>query len=87
MKIEDLILKVVEEPTDSNKKEYENSINQLEYNLAIAGDKVEAFSVRGKYAAVMLKEWVKKYKSTEGCPCSYADTLNIPFRTIKNPND
>lgn len=85
MKIEELIQKIVENPTENNKKEYENVINQLEYDLAMQGNKVEAFSIRGKCAEKMLKEWVSKYKSTEGCPCSYADTLNIPFRQIKKP--
>jgi predicted RecB family endonuclease len=85
MLIDKLITEIVECPSEDNKNEYEDAVNCLEYNLAMQGEKVKAFSVRRDYAIQMLKQWVAKYKTTEGCPVSYADTLNIPFRTIKKP--
>ena len=85
MMIDKLITDIVESPSENNKNEYEDAVNCLEYDLAMQGDKVKAFSVRRDYAIKMLNQWVSKYKTTEGCPVSYADTLNIPFRTIKKP--
>lgn len=92
--IEDL----VESPTQENIELYFKEVNQIEYELLLEADKYpkksqdyfykrnEAFSVRSSCAIKLLNLWVKKYNSTENCPVKYADTLNIPFRTIKRPD-
>lgn len=85
IELDKLITEIVESPSENSKNQYENAVNLLEYNLAMKGEKVQAFSVRREYAIKMLTQWVAKYKTTEGCPASYADTLNIPFRTINKP--
>lgn len=95
--IEKLIDDVVSNPTDDKKNEFLNCIQQLEYSLLVDAEslpfksreyfdkRTEAFSVRGKYAKIILKKWIAKFNSTEGCPLKYEDTLNIPFRSIKKP--
>lgn len=36
-------------------------------------------------AGIFLKKWTEKHPTTERCPVSYRDTLNIPFQEIKEP--
>jgi hypothetical protein len=95
--VEILLNMVLEEPTEENKKNYLNKLNELEYALIEESAKYpdksqenldlrkESFSTRGTYAKKMLSLWVNKYQTTEGCPHSYQDTLNIPFQQIKKP--
>jgi hypothetical protein len=87
IELDQLITEIVESPNENSKNQYENAVNCLEYELAMKGEKVQAFSVRREYAMKMVTQWVAKYKTTEGCPASYADTLNIPFKTIKKPSN
>lgn len=95
--IEDLILKLVNNPTEENKEKYNKFISETEYNLLVDCEnfpyksqeyflkRTIAFSFRGKCAVKLISNWVGKYGTSEGCPVSYADTLNIPFREIKKP--
>jgi hypothetical protein len=97
--IEEIIKTLVENPTDENRERYLKYVNQTEYSLLLEAEnfpfksqeyfnkRSEAFSYRGKCAAKLLRSWVPAHGSTEGCPASYADTLNIPFRQISVPND
>lgn len=94
--IETIIQKVLENPSQENKIEYEKIVSEIEYNLLIESEKfphksqekfskrTEAFSFRRNCAIQLISKWVEKYNTTENCPVSYADTLNIPFREIKN---
>jgi hypothetical protein len=95
--VEILLNMVLEEPTEENKENYLNKLNELEYALIEESAKYpdksqenldlrkESFSTRTTYAKKMLSLWVNKYQTTEGCPHSYQDTLNIPFQQIKKP--
>ena len=95
--IEILIDNLIENPTEDSKKDYERFVSEKEYELLIESEKfkfksqeyfsgrTEAFSFRKDCAVKLLSKWVKTYNTTEGCPVSYADTLNIPFREIKKP--
>lgn len=95
--IESLINDLIQNPTEDNKKLYEKFVSEKEYELLIECEKFEfksqeyfsgrtkAFSFRKDCAVELLSKWVKTYNTTEGCPVSYADTLNIPFREIKKP--
>jgi len=88
---------VIESPTEENIIEYLATLNELEYSILEESEhylpkspeniniRREAFAIRPKYAKIMLEKWVGKYKTTEGCPHSYQDTLNIPFQQIKGP--
>jgi hypothetical protein len=91
----ELIDLVIENPTEENKNTFLTSLNELEYSiLASAEDfpkkspeyfqiRTQAFSIRPEYARMLLRKWVAKFGSTDGCPLKYEDTLNIPFRQIK----
>jgi hypothetical protein len=95
--IEDLISNLVSNPTEENKEKYNKFISQTEYNLLVDCENLPyksqeyfskrtiAFSFRGECAVKLISNWVSKYGTSEGCPVSYADTLNIPFREIKKP--
>jgi hypothetical protein len=73
-------------------------VNKIEYQLLEEAEsfpkksqeyfskRTEAFSFRRNSAMKLIREWVQQYKTTEGCPVAYADTLNIPFQTIKIPD-
>jgi hypothetical protein len=92
---EEIILNLVETPSEENKQNYLNHILETEnyllkesttlpYKSREYFDKrIEAFSYRKESAMKMISAWVKKYGSSENCVVSYADTLNIPFQTIK----
>lgn len=45
--------------------------------------RTKAFAYKKTTAMKMISAWVKKYGTTENCPNSYQDTLNIPFQQIK----
>ena len=87
---------MVSNPSDSNKQKYEQLMRELEYKTLKESEEYpkksrsyfakrnEAFALRGMYATTVIKKWVSKYGSTDGCPCSYADTLNVPFRKIEH---
>lgn len=93
--IEKLIQNVVEDPTDDSIQLYKSHVDEMEYDLLVQAEsfphksqeyfskRTEAFSYRRESAIKMISSWVKKYESTNNCPVSYADTLNIPFREIK----
>lgn len=95
--IEQIIDQVIENPTEENKQIFLKELNLLEYSLLVEAEthpkktteyfrtRTKAFSVRPEYAKVILKKWTEKFKTTEGCPLKYEDTLNIPFRQIKLP--
>lgn len=95
----DLIKNLVDSPTEENKSLYLKEVNKIEYQLLedvehypkkskdYFSKRTEAFSFRRNSAMTLIREWVKKYKTTQGCPVNYADTLNIPFQSIKIPND
>jgi hypothetical protein len=88
---------VVKTPTEEHIENYLSKLNILEYSILIEAEKYrpktpeyisirkEAFATRAKYAKIMLTQWVSKYSTTSGCPHSYQDTLNIPFKQIKSP--
>lgn len=96
MKIDEIIDQVIQNPTEEHVVKYYNKINELEYNTLHEAEffpqktqeyfnkRTEAFSIRRKYAAIVIKNWIQKYGSINGCFCTYADTLNIPFQQIKN---
>ena len=43
----------------------------------------KAFMYKKTTAMKMISVWVQKYGTTENCPNTYQDTLNIPFQQIK----
>lgn len=93
----EMIDHLVENPTDENKTSFLYSLSQLEYSTLEEAEsypkksreyfqtRTEAFAIRPECARMLLRKWVSKYGSTEGCPLKYEDTLNIPFRQIKKP--
>lgn len=97
IEIKEVIQKVLDDPTEENKQFYLKFINHKEYSLLLEAEekpfkskeyfhkRTEAFACRRESAMVLIREWVKKYNTSEGCPVTYADTLNIPFRDIKVP--
>jgi hypothetical protein len=84
MNLDELIDSVIQNPTDENKEMYDDYVSRLEYDLIVENKRSEAFTIRGKCAAKMLQKWISVYGSSEGCPASYADTLNRPFLLEKN---
>ncbi len=86
---------LVEDPTDENKKLFMEALEKEEYNTLASAEELEfksreyfkrrqeAFVLRGKVAIKILSKWNAKFGSSEGCPLQYRDTLNIPFREIK----
>lgn len=86
---------LVENPTEDNKQTFLVSLAALEHSTLAAADKfhkksqeyfqmrTQAFSVRPECAKMLLRKWVSKFGSIDGCPLKYEDTLNIPFRQIK----
>lgn len=97
--IKDLICSVVNNPTKENIDNYFNFVNTTEYSLLVEAEtfsnksqkyfdkRKEAFSYRRTSAITFINNWVQKYGSTENSPITYADTLNIPFQSIKVPKD
>jgi hypothetical protein len=95
--IEELINQVITNPTEKSKQDYLNFVNQTEYNLLVEAESYpnksqehfnkrrEAFTYRRNSAMSLITQWVKQYKTSEGCPVSYADTLIIPFQKITSP--
>lgn len=95
--IEKLIETLVENPTEENKENYLNFVSITEYSFLEDAEtlpfksqeyfdkRTEAFSYRRKCAMMLIHKWVAKYGTLENCIVSYADTLNIPFQTIKVP--
>lgn len=81
-----MISNLLDDPSEENKSNYELFVNTLEYNLLLEDKRIDAFAIRGKCASELLRLWVQKFGSTEGCPASYQDTLNVPFRKIKFPH-
>lgn len=93
--IEQLIKKVVEDPSEENKQKYFDHILETEHKLLEESTtlpyksreyfdkRIEAFSYRRESAMKLIGQWVKTYGSSAGCIVSYADTLNIPFQQIK----
>ena len=93
----ELIQSVIDSPTEDNIQSYKSHIDEMEYSLLKDAEsfpfksqeyfskRTEAFSYRRETSMKMITAWVKQYGSTQGCPSSYADTLNIPFREIKKP--
>lgn len=92
----DLIIQnLVETPNHETKNEYFNHIQKTEHSLIHESENLpfkskeyfdkrrQAFSYRKNCAVLLLNQWVKKYQTTDDCPVSYADTLNIPFQQIK----
>jgi hypothetical protein len=97
MEIETKIQEFLQPPFDNLKQNYEEWISQLEYSILSDCNEVkyksrewfdirrEAFAVRKKAALIMLPMWIDKYGSIVNCPVQYQDTLNIPFKQIKEP--
>ena len=97
--MEGQIQNLIQNPTEENKEQFLKELNKAEYKLLVDAEdfpfksqeyfnkRAEAFALRGKVAAKLLQAWVSVYGSTEGCPLKYADTLNIPFRSIGVPDD
>ena len=93
--LEELIDDLVENPTEENKNRYFTAVNQEEHRLLkeaheqlpksreFFAQRSRAFAIRRESAMKLISKWVAKYGSTENSPVSYADTLNIPFQTIK----
>jgi hypothetical protein len=94
--IESIISELVESPSEDNKQKYLEHIAETEYALLVESNeltfksreyydkRIEAFSYRRESAMRLISAWVSKYGTSENCVISYADTLNIPFREIKN---
>jgi hypothetical protein len=97
MEIEAKLQEFLESPSDNLALDYEEWISKLEYSILTTSSEVEfkskewfdirtkAFSIRKKTAMMLLPMWISKYGSTKGCPVQYQDTLNIPFKQIKEP--
>lgn len=94
-----MIEELIKNPSDENKQKYLDFVNQKEYDLIVEAHKFppksqeffdkkrEAFAFRGESARILLNRWVAVYGTTENCPVSYADTLNMPFQQIKPPKE
>jgi hypothetical protein len=97
MEIETKLQEFLQSPFDNLKQNYEEWISLLEYDILSKCNEVEyksrewfdirinAFSIRKKAAMIMLLMWIDKYGSTVNCPVQYQNTLNIPFKQIKEP--
>jgi len=95
--IQELIQTLVEIPTEENKQNYLQFVNEMEYSLLQDAETLpfksqeyfdkrkEAFAYRRNCAMMLLNSWVATHGSTENAPISYADTLIIPFQQIKAP--
>jgi hypothetical protein len=95
--IEELIKILVETPTEENKQNYLDFVQQIEYSLLMDVETLpfksqeyfnkrrQAFAYRRECAMMLLNFWVSAHSSIDNCPVSYADTLNIPFQQIKAP--
>lgn len=95
--IDELIETIVKDPTEKNKQNYLQFVNEIEYSLLKDAETLsfksqeyfnkrrQAFAYRRECAKMLLNKWVSSYGSTNNCPVSYADTLIIPFQTIKAP--
>lgn len=94
---EDQLKAFLDDTSDNLKEKYENWISNLEYITITKTSDVEyksrewfdirrdAFSIRKKAAAKLIPLWIHKYGSLHNCPVEYQDTLNIPFKQIKEP--
>jgi hypothetical protein len=97
MDIEELIECLVKNPTEELKETYLDFVNTTEYSLLEDAETLpfksqeyfdqrkQAFAYRKECAMMLLSKWVATYGSTENCPVTYADTLNVPFQQIKKP--
>lgn len=95
--IEEFIENLVKNPTEEEKLNYFSFVNEMEYSLLEDAEtfpfksqeyfdkRRQAFAYRRECAMMLMNKWVAAYGSTENCPMSYADTLNIPFQSIKLP--
>lgn len=93
--IDSIIHQFVETPSPELQQLYEALVHQTEYNLLIEANSFpfksqewfdkrrEAFAFRRECAKRMINAWVKKHETSQGCFITYAETLNIPFQTIK----
>jgi hypothetical protein len=96
MKLEEIIITLVDTPSEENVEKYFTHVHKSELSLLEEAEnlsfksrdyfnkRTEAFSYRRNSASILISKWVEKYKTTKDCPVSYADTLNIPFQKI-NP--
>lgn len=97
MEIEAKLQEFLESPSDALNQNYEDWITDIECSILSKCNDVEykskewfdirtnAFSIRKKVAMMLLPMWINKYGSTQGCPVQYQETLNIPFKQIKEP--
>lgn len=97
--LNNIIQNLVENPSEENKESYFNFVNKTEYSLLVESESLpkksqeyftkrsEAFSYRRNSAIAFMNMWVGKYGSTKNSPVTYADTLNIPFQSIKIPSN
>lgn len=97
--LRNLIQTVVENPSKENKEAYFNFVNKTQYSLLLESENLpyksqeyfdkrkEAFSYKRNASISFINMWVEKYNSTKNSPITYADTLNIPFQSIKVPDD
>ena len=95
--IDEFIDTLVKDPTDETKQNYLRFVNEMEYSLLEDAEafpfksqeyfdkRRQAFAYRRECAMMLLNKWVATHGSSQSCPVSYADTLNIPFQTIKAP--
>lgn len=93
--IEQLIETLVKEPNEENISNYFEFINEMEITLLENAEafpfksqeyfnmRTKAFAYRRECAMITISKWVSTYGSSKNCPVTYADTLNIPFKTIK----
>lgn len=93
--IKNLIQTLVEAPTEENKQNYLKFVSEMEYSLLQETETLpfksqeyfdkrkKAFAYRRKCAIILLNSWIPAHGSTDNCPVTYADTLNIPFQQIK----
>jgi hypothetical protein len=97
MMIDQVIQNLVSNPTEENKQQYFQFVNQQEYSLLenahtfppksweSFNKRKEAFAFRRNCASMLLNSWVATRGSIDLCPVSYTDTLIIPFQQIKVP--
>jgi hypothetical protein len=97
LEIQNKLNEFLEDSTEELKEKYEEWISKVEYEILQKSSECEykskewfdfrreAFSTRGEIAKKFLPMWIEKYGSTKNCPVQYQDTLNIPFKQIKEP--
>jgi hypothetical protein len=96
--IDQIIENLVQNPTDDEIEKYEKHVNFQEIQYLKEAEtykfksqeyfdtRRKAFAYRKECAIKLINSWVDKFKTSEGCPVQYRDTLNLVFTQISAPS-